>query len=214
MSEALELIITYKYYIILPLAVIQGPFVALILGYLVHDGYMNLFASFAIMLVADIVLDMFYYFLGRIGHHKVFQHKFFINSTWVQHNLGVLENMWKNHTKKTMFFGKLAYGIAPAIIVTSGIARLSVRRFILISIPVGIFQIAGFMFVGYYLGASYEVAKGYIEYPGIFITILLLVIVIAYFLSAKYVAKRLQDETKAEASHVHEEGIAENQVEK
>jgi membrane protein DedA with SNARE-associated domain len=111
--------------------------------------------------------------------------------------------MWHHHTKKTMFFGKLAYAIAPAIIVTSGIARLPIRRFILISVPVGIFQIAAFMLVGYYLGASYQVAQDYIEYPGIVITALLAVAVFVYFISAKYVARKLQQETKVEAEHLH-----------
>lgn len=205
MSEAIELILVYKYYIILPLAVIQGPFVALILGYLVHEGHMNLYASFVIMLAADIVLDLFYYFLGRYGQYRALKSKFFMNSKWITHNLNALQNMWHNHTKKTMFFGKLAYGIAPAIIVTSGMTKLSLRRFIWISVPVGIFQIGAFMLVGYYLGASYEVAKAYIEYPSIIIAILLTIAVATYFVSAKYVADKFKQDTKEEADHLHED---------
>ncbi len=201
MSGALALILTYKYYIILPLAVIQGPFVALILGYLIHEGHMNLFVSFAIMLAADIVLDFFYYFLGRYGHGGVAKYKFFAQSKWVQRNLSVLENMWHNHAKKTMFFGKLAYGIAPAIIVTSGIAKLPIRRFLFISVPVGMLQIGAFMFVGYYLGASYEVAQDYVEYPGIIITSLLAVTVLIYILFAKYTTKLLKREAKNEVEY-------------
>lgn len=189
MSSFLNLIILYKYLIILPLAIIEGPFLAVLLGYLIHYGYINLYVTFVLLLIADIGPDIFYYRLGRYGNKKLLESKYFSNSEKANNNLKVLEHMWHKHTKKTMFFGKLAYGISVPIIVSAGVAKLPLNKFILTSLPIGILQICIMLFVGYHLGTSYDTALQYVKYPSIVIAILFVSIFILYIIFSKYFKK-------------------------
>lgn len=196
MSSIITLILSYKYLIVFPLAIVEGPFLAVLLGYLIHGGYLNVYITFILLLIADIGPDIFYYRLGRYGNKKLLENKYFSNSEKANNNLKVLEHMWLNHTKKTMFFGKLAYGIAVPIIISAGVAKLPFKKFILTSLPVGIFEVGLLLFIGYHIGTSYEVAIQYIKYPVIILALLLVAVLILYILFSKYFTKLFNIEIK------------------
>lgn len=189
MSTLLIIILKYKYLIIFPLAVVEGPFLAILIGYLIFAGHLNLYITFLILLIADIGPDILYYRLGRYGSKKILEKKYFSQSERAVTNMNNLEHMWHNHTNKTMFFGKLAYGISLPIIISAGVAKLPIRKFIITSLPVGIFQIGLFLFLGFHLGASYEIAIQYVKYPAIILAVLIIIAISIYFLFSKYFAK-------------------------
>jgi membrane protein DedA with SNARE-associated domain len=200
MPAIISLILTYKYLIIFPLAVIEGPFLSIALGYLVHAQYVNAYLTFLVLLAADILPDIFYYHLGKTGGRKVLEGKFFSKSKYTAENIKILEYLWHKHTRKTMFLGKLAYGIATMIIISAGIARLPLRTFVITSLPVGIFQIGILMLVGYHLGSSYVVAEKYIKYPGIAVAILVACVLVGYILLRKRIAAEFEKEEQKDAS--------------
>lgn len=193
MNTWITLIITYKYLIILPLAILEGPFLSLLLGYLIHAGYLSLPLSFILLLMGDILPDLFYYRIGKYGNEKILTSKYFANSDKTKVSLQRLEHLWHTHTVKTMFFGKLSYGISVPIIISAGMAKLPLKRFVLTSLPVGIFQVGGLLTVGYILGRSYALAVTYIEYGGIAIGALLLLIVAIYYILIQYSIKKITD---------------------
>lgn len=199
MSGAISLIMTYKYLILFPLAVIEGPFLCIALGYLVYAQYINVYITFFVVLAADILPDIFYYHLGKTKGRKLLEGKFFSGSKYSAQNIKVLEYLWFKHTKKTMFFGKLAYGIALPIIITAGIARLPLKRFVVASLPVGIFQIGVLMFIGYHLGTSYTVAEKYIKYPEIAVAVLAVIVIGGYMLLRKRLTLEFEKEEEKDA---------------
>ena len=191
MSTIIGLILTYQYLIILPMAILEGPFLAVLLGYLIYAGYVNLYITFILLLLGDIIPDLFYYRLGRYGNEKILESKYFSNSEKTVVSLNILKNMWHNHTKKTMFFGKLAYVASIPIIISAGIAKLPLKKFILTSLPVGIFQISVLLLLGYHLGTSYELASRYIKYPSMILAVLILLMIVLYVLFFKKFTKSL-----------------------
>ncbi len=196
MPAIINLILTYKYIIILPMAIIEGPFLAVLMGYLVYASYLNVFLTFFVLLLGDIGPDIFYWRLGRYGNKKILESKYFSSSGKIATHLDTLENMWHKHTKKTMFFGKIAYGISVPIIISAGIAKLPLKRFVLVSLPVGMSQIALLMLLGYHLGTSYEVASKYVTYPGIIVAILIAIGIVIYIFFAKHFAKLFNKDGK------------------
>lgn len=198
MNSLLTILLTYKYIAIFPLAVIEGPFLAVLLGYLVHAQYVNLYITFLVLLSADILPDIFYYHLGKRGGKKVLESKYFANSKYTAEHLRVIEYLWNRHTKKTMFFAKISYGISLPLIISAGVAKMPLKRFILTSLPIGILQIGVFMFIGYHLGTSYAVAEKYMKYPGILAVILLIILLIGYVFLRKHVTKLFEKEEFAE----------------
>ena len=69
-SVALHLLMTYRYLILFPLAAVEGPIVALLVGFLISLGYFQFFPAFGIMILGDLIPDSFYYYLGRFGNKK------------------------------------------------------------------------------------------------------------------------------------------------
>ena len=65
------------------------------------------------------------------------------------------------------------------------------RRFIAYAFPVTLIQYAVFVALGYWLGASYEIAAGYIEYAGYLAAAIVIVLAIGYFIIQKYARKKL-----------------------
>ena len=58
----------YGYAVLLPIAVVEGPAMAVIAGALVASGQMNGVVACVLLVLADLVGDAGYYGLGRFGH--------------------------------------------------------------------------------------------------------------------------------------------------
>jgi membrane protein DedA with SNARE-associated domain len=162
---------------------------SVLLGYLIYEGYLSIPITFMVLLVADTIPDIFLYYLGRYGNKKILMRTFFKESARVTRNIARIENLWHKHTVKTMFFGKLAFGVSVPIILSAGISKLPIKRFLQVSIPVGMFEVAMLLYIGYHLGVSYQIVKSYVQYSGLVIALFVLIVFILYRLVANYSTK-------------------------
>ena len=64
-QEIINLILQYKYLIVFPLAVLEGPAVSIILGFLVSLNYFHFGAALIILVLADLFGDILYYLIGK-----------------------------------------------------------------------------------------------------------------------------------------------------
>ncbi len=53
-----HLIVAYRYWIIFPLACLEGPLVAFAVGSLTARGAFDIFAAFAVLMLGDLVPDV------------------------------------------------------------------------------------------------------------------------------------------------------------
>src|ERR1700743_2846911 len=67
-SRLLPLLARYGYAVILPIAVIEGPAMAMVAGALAAAGELNPYSACILLILADLVGDALYYGLGRFGH--------------------------------------------------------------------------------------------------------------------------------------------------
>ena len=65
MSTIIGLILSYKYFILFPLAFIEGPFVMMISGLLVRLGYLNFILAYILLMTGDLFEDIVWYGVGR-----------------------------------------------------------------------------------------------------------------------------------------------------
>ena len=112
--------------------------------------------------------------------------------------MDAVSKLWKEHTFKTLFFGKLAYGMALPFIVSAGIVKVPYKKFISYAIPISLFQYIILTFAGYYLGSSYAIAAKYADYAYVTLGILVALFVGAYFIAIKYARKKVVDLEKDE----------------
>lgn len=155
MDTLLALLLTYKYAILLPVAFLEGPFLCILLGFLIAGGHLSFLPSFGIMMLVDIVRDMTLYFIGK------FWHPAFAGSR-LGHRLEAMEHLWHRHTVKAMVLSKWAYGLSLPLIMTSGLARLPVRKFFAVALAITAFQYAVLITAGYYFGKFYQIIGHYL----------------------------------------------------
>src|SRR3989344_6752112 len=67
-----ELILEYRYWILIPLTFIEGPVVAFVAGTFAAVGFFNMYFLAALFFVRDVGLDGVYYAIGHFGGRTAF----------------------------------------------------------------------------------------------------------------------------------------------
>jgi membrane protein DedA with SNARE-associated domain len=64
------LIVVHKYLILLPIAIIEGPMITIIAGFLASLGILDFFIVYAIAVFGNLIGDNIYYWIGRLGEQE------------------------------------------------------------------------------------------------------------------------------------------------
>src|SRR3989338_6750213 len=76
LEAIIALLTTYKYLLLFPIVIVEGPIITVIAGFLSSLGQLNFFISYAIAVVGDVVGDCIYYALGFYGRQKFVWYNF------------------------------------------------------------------------------------------------------------------------------------------
>jgi len=185
------ILLKYRYLVLIPLAAFEGPLIALVVGFLVSTGVLNLWISYAIMIAGDIVPDSLFYAIGYYGSQTRFVQRMLSKSSLFRDHFPIVEKMWNEHGRKTMFFGKLAYGMALPFLVSAGMVKMPFKKFIRYAIPITLFQYAPIMAIGYFLGNSYMAAAPYLNYAYLLLGAVVVVLVVGYLIAARYARRKI-----------------------
>lgn len=148
------LILEYRYWILIPLSLIEGPVVAFVAGTLAAVGYFNFYFLAAFFFVRDVGLDIIYYAIGHFGAKTAFVKRMLTKLEITEDHLEHVRLLWVKRPGWTMLIGKISYGIASAFIVVAGTVRMPLRIFLLWASIVAVLQYGTLLVLGYYLGAS------------------------------------------------------------
>jgi membrane protein DedA with SNARE-associated domain len=194
----ISLILAYRYWILFPLACLEGPILALVIGFLVHLGYFDILPAFLLMCAGDFFPDNIYYYLGRIGQQKNFLEKYGTRLKFVTDNFAMIEKLWKDHSLKMMFLSKLAYGLSTPLLISAGLAKMPFRKFVTQAFIVTLFQYGVILTLGYYLGYSYVYAAKYIKLVSVILALVLVIFIFTYVNIQKYAKRQLKKLEEAE----------------
>lgn len=190
-STVLPLLIKYKYLILFPLTCIEGPIIALVVGFLIYLGYISFLPAFLILILGDFIPDSIFYYIGRFGNQTRIIEKYDTRSKFISRNLSTLDNFWKNHPIKMMLFSKLAYGLSIPLLITAGFSRMLYFKFAKYAVIITIFNYGTIVAIGFALGGSYTNASGYIKYFEILLAVVVIIIGIGYFLLQRYARSKI-----------------------
>ncbi len=149
-----QTILHYRYWILIPLSLIEGPVVAFVAGTLAAVGYFNIYFLAALFFVRDVGLDGVYYAIGHFGARTRFVQLMLTKVGITQDHLEKVRIIWERRPFMTMFIGKLSYGIASAFIVVAGTVRMPLATFFKYGSIVAVLQYGTLRILGYFLGAS------------------------------------------------------------
>ncbi|MDD2657662.1 MAG: hypothetical protein PHD04_03345 [Candidatus Pacebacteria bacterium] len=150
-----QVILQYRYWILIPLSLIEGPVVAFVAGTLASVGYFNMYFLAALFFIRDVGLDGVYYAIGHFGGRTRFARKMLQKIGVTDDHLEEVRILWAKRPGWTMFIGKLSYGIASAFIVVAGMVKMPLGRFFAYGSLVAVLQYGTLLFLGFYLGASF-----------------------------------------------------------
>lgn len=150
-----ELLIQYRYWILIPLSLIEGPVAAFIAGTLAPLGYFSMYVLIPFFFVRDIVLDGAYYAIGYFSGRTDFAKRLVTRIGVTPDHLERARLLWERRPGTTMFVGKLAYGISSALIVAAGLIKMPFPKFITYGAIVAVLHYGTLLFAGYFFGVSF-----------------------------------------------------------
>ncbi len=162
-SELLSILEQYRYWIIFPIAVFEGPIIIIISGFLVNLGYLNGWIAYVVVIIADMIGDSLYYVIGRFWGKSRFIKRIGKYIGYDESSEKFIEEHFKRHKVKTFLIGKVSHGLGGTIQVASGIAKVTYKEFFWLSLLGTAPKALGLLVLGYYMGSYYERINGYLQ---------------------------------------------------
>jgi len=172
----IQLLLTYKYLILIPLSIIEGPIVAVICGFLVTLNILNLFLVYAILVIGDIIGDGLIYYIGYSG--KRFLKYFRVTDE----KLEKAKIYFHENHKKAIIMSKLVHGIGFTGLVAAGASHVPYKKYFKTCTLISLIQSAVMLTIGILFGHAYVQIGKYLDYYAAGISILVLIIVLIIFI--------------------------------
>jgi membrane-associated protein len=190
LSSIPDLLMQERYVLLFPIAILEGPIISVITGYLTHLGFFDLFAAYGIIVAGDLVGDVIYYLVGRYGRLQFIEkwgHFFGIKAEKVLD----MERVFGLHSAKALFWGKFTLGLGGIIIVAAGAARVPFSKFFIYSSLGTIPKSAILMLIGGFFGYAFLTISRYFDYTAAITLAVALLFAIGYFLFQRYAKKSI-----------------------
>ncbi|HLD22258.1 MAG TPA: alpha/beta fold hydrolase [Patescibacteria group bacterium] len=193
-EQIIPWLLHYKYIVLFPLMIIEGPIVTIIVGFLSSLGYFHLSVVYGVIIIGDLVGDSLYYVFGRWGKETLIQRwGKYIGIT--EERVVYLEKHFENHSGKTLLFGKLAHGVGGAVLAAAGVAKTPYTRFLWYNFLGTIPKSLLLLLIGYYFGRTYVQLNTYLDYTAIMSVLLTVVFLLLYFVMMR-VGKKQENNKK------------------
>ena len=174
--------------ILLPLAIVEGPILAVIAGFFCTQGYLNPFIVYPVIVLGDVIGDTIVYTFGRWGV-PAFPKKIVYKMGLKPGNIEKARFYFDANPKKTISLSKITLGIGVAGIYLAGNARIPYLRFLKICTVTSALQYIVYLSIGILFGAAYKQINHYLNVFAASAIIALLSVIL--FFVVKSIRKKL-----------------------
>jgi membrane protein DedA with SNARE-associated domain len=172
----IQLLMTYKYIILIPLSVIEGPIVTIVCGFLVTTGVFNPLFVYLVMVIGDIAGDAGIYFIGYKGKRLLK----YVRVT--DEKLERSKQYFADNRKKALFASKLAHGVGFTGLIAAGASHLPYKKYFITCGIISVVQSAVMLIIGILFGHAYVQIGKYLNYYAAIVSITVLFIVVFIFI--------------------------------
>lgn len=150
-TDIYALIQDYGLMIIAPIALLEGPVVSVVSGYLAKAGLIKVPQTFSVLVLADLVGDCIVYAIGRKGRARV-------ALPWLaacgvtRRRLAQVLRSFRTKGGRILVAGKLTHSAGFAVLLAAGMARMSFPRFVALNLLATLPKVAVFMALGWWFG--------------------------------------------------------------
>ena len=184
MKFVIHLLIVYKYILLFPLAIIEGPILAVIAGFLCTNHFLNPFYVYPIIVLGDITGDSLCYSLGRFGVPSPLKKiiKFF---GFKLENIQKVRSYFDANPIKTISLSKLALGIGVTGIYLAGNIKIPYKKFIVVCFFTSMIQYVFYFGLGLLFGSAYQQINHYLNLFSAFTIVVTIAILLVVFIKLK-----------------------------
>jgi membrane protein DedA with SNARE-associated domain len=176
MNKIFALLLAYRYPILIPFSILEGPITTVIGGFFVSTGFMNPFVVYGIVVLSDIAGDALLYFIGYRGGGFLLRHGAHFGVT--EAKMEGAKDYFKENHRKAIIFSKLFHGIGFTGLIAAGSLKVPYKRYFRTCVLVSIIQSACFLILGIFFGGAYVQISKYLNYFAALISVVALVIII------------------------------------
>ncbi|MES2213934.1 MAG: DedA family protein [Patescibacteria group bacterium] len=188
LSYVLSLLLTYKYWVLFPIAVFEGPIVTIAAGLFSSRGYFSWPTAYVVIVVADTLGDLLHYYIGYLIRHK--RAKGLLNVIRIDEaRIRKIEGQFEKHPKKSVLMGKFLHGVGGLIQVAAGVARMDIPTFLLYSIMGTIPKALALVAVGFVYGSYIYQINNFLSAGAFLLLVVTLFGVACYLAASKYLEK-------------------------
>ena len=152
----------YGYFALFPLAVGEGPIIAVIAGFLASLGLLNFWLAYIIIVIGDLAGDALHYCVGRFGGRT------FIDR-WGKYfglkpgQLAAVEEQFAKRGDKLLFLGKMLQGVGGAFLIAAGLIRMPFVKFIFANTLATLIKSFLLLLLGFYFGYALSAINSYLQ---------------------------------------------------
>lgn len=161
MESILVLFLEYKYVILFPLVVFEGPFATIISGFLISIHIFNIYIAYSIIILGDLVGDSMFYSIGRWGGPYLL--KYGVRFKITQEKLDKAKKYFTDHHHTAIITSKLAHGIGVTGLMAAGALRISFYKYIKTCFYIALAQSAVLLAIGFFSGYAYSRVFAYLD---------------------------------------------------
>jgi membrane protein DedA with SNARE-associated domain len=176
MNHTIALLLVYKYYLLLPLDIIEGPIISVVAAFLSTMGIFNIFAVYALEVAGDLIGDIALYSFGRWGKGLVERHGHHVGAT--KERLDYAKKYFEEHHHKAITASKLLHGVGITGLIAAGNLHVPFGRYLRTCISISLLQALFFASVGVLFGHAYDRIGKYLNYYAAAATIVVLAAVV------------------------------------
>ncbi len=158
-AAAVVLLQQYRYVVLFPIACFEGPMIAFIAGTLIPLGYFSPLPLIVMLIFADVIPDVAYYFFGRWGKERSLIEKIGPKLRITPEHFDIVRGFWHTHPFKTMAVTKFAYGLSTPLLITAGLVHLPFNTFWRYSAILAAFQYSVLVGLGYFFGGYFATVE-------------------------------------------------------
>jgi len=146
--------------LILPLAIIEGPIVTILAGFLTARGYFDWYWALFLLICGDLIGDVLYYWVGRGSRTPL---------AGLGRRLGMrgtlspeLQRDLTQNATRMLFIGKWTHSIGCLVLIGSGMLRLNLTKFILVNLLATVPKSAVLFGFGYFAADYYPLVERHV----------------------------------------------------
>lgn len=155
-------LIEYKYLFLFLGVVIEGFNVLILIGFLISTNSLQLWPSFLLFLIADILNGYCWYIVGYFAGSKPID-KWGRNKPKSRKIIETVQQYFEKYSGRALVITKFTFSLTIATLITAGSFKYDLKKFSLYNGIGSVLWVALTIFTGYFFGESYKFFFAYLK---------------------------------------------------